>query len=110
MFDCESVKHEFTFGVLEAYRDRKLRRRTVFCRDDLLKTDPAGYQRLGEICESLGVKRCLREKIFSDFIWPMRNHGGTFVGANIAYDLSRIADSFGPATKSHRGEQPTDDE
>lgn len=101
VFDCESVKHAFTFGVLEFYSDRKLRRRTVFCRDDLPTTDPAGYQRLCEICESLGVKLCFLTKIFSDFIWPMRNHGGTFVGANIPYDFSRIADSFGPATKSH---------
>ena len=102
VFDCETVEHRLTFGVLEIYERRRLKTRAVFYRDDLQSTDPIGFVRLKTICRALGVKLVKREWLFQHAIWPARKYGWAIVGFNVAYDLSRVADSFEPATKTAR--------
>jgi hypothetical protein len=102
VFDCETVEHRLTFGVLEIYERRRLKTRAVFYRDDLQSTDPVGFVRLKTICRALGVKLVKREWLFQHAIWPARRHGWAIVGFNVAYDLSRIADAFERATKTAR--------
>lgn len=102
VFDCETVDHSLTFGALEIYERRKLKTRAVFYRDDLPETDPKGYEQLKEICRTLDVRLVNREWFFQNAIWPARKYGWTTAGFNIAYDLSRVADSVEPATKTAR--------
>ena len=102
VFDCETVEHRLTFGVLEIYERRRLKTRAVFYRDDLQSTDPVGFVRLKAICRALDVKLVKRKWLFQHAIWPARKHGWAIVGFNVAYDLSRIADTFEPATKTAR--------
>lgn len=102
VFDCETVEHTLTFGVLEIYQKRRLKTRAVFYRDDLPQADPDGYERLKRICRDLDVRLVNREWLFQQAIWPARKRGWTIAGFNLAYDLSRVADSFEPATKTAR--------
>ena len=44
VFDCETVEHRLTFGVLEIYERRRLKTRAVFYRDDL-QSDGSGWLR-----------------------------------------------------------------
>jgi hypothetical protein len=102
VLDCETVEHRLTFGVLEIYERRRLKTRAVFYRDALQSTDPVGFVRLKTICRALGVKLVKREWLFQHAMWPARRYGWAIVGFNVAYDLSRVADSFEPATKTAR--------
>ena len=109
--DTESVRHDLTFGVCDVYEEfgraasfEALRPRThvFFFRDDLPRTDPAGYRRLIDICNRLSVKLVSREWLFQNVIWPARKHGWIICGHNIVYDVSRLADCWAPATKTAR--------
>jgi hypothetical protein len=102
IFDVETVEHALTFGVAELHEKRRRKKRVVFYNEDLRTSDPAGYDRLKEICRTLDVKLVPREWLFQNGIWLARNLGWAVAGANVAYDLSHIADSFEPATKSAR--------
>jgi hypothetical protein len=101
-FDCETVEHGMTFGALEIYKRRRLKTRAVFYRDDLPATNPKGYDRLKAICRELDVRLVKREWLFQHAIWPARKYGWTIAGFNVAYDLSRVADCFEPATITAR--------
>ncbi len=100
--DIETVKHVLTFGVCEIYERRKLRERFVCYRDDLPSIDPEGFARLRGICITLDLPLRSREWLFQNVIWPARNYGWTICGYNPWYDLSHLADSFEPATKTAR--------
>ena len=102
VFDCETIDHRLTFGAVEVYEHRQLKSRAVFYRDDLPESDPEGYERLKEICRAVDVRLVNREWFFQNAIWPARKYGWMVAGFNIAYDLSRIADSVEPATKTAR--------
>jgi hypothetical protein len=108
VLDTETVKHQVTFGVAEIYKGQRCKERVVFHRDDLQRTDSAGYERLKEICDVLDVepgphiKLVNLEWLFQNGIWPARKHGWIIAGHNIVYDFSRIADSWEKATKSAR--------
>jgi hypothetical protein len=102
VFDCETVDHRLKFGALEIYQRRRLKTRAVFYRDDLPEADPEGHEQLKEICRAADVRLVNREWFFQNAIWPARKYGWTIAGFNIAYDLSRIADSVEPATKTAR--------
>ncbi len=108
VLDTETVLHQLTAGVAEIYERQQCKERVVFHRNDLQRTDPAGYERLKEICDVLDVgpgpriKLVNLEWLFQNGIWPARKHGWIIAGHNIVYDFSRIADSWGKATKSAR--------
>ena len=107
-FDVETVKHQLTFGVALFFENRRCKERVVFHRDNLLITDPDGYERLGKICDMLDSKPGPRLKLvklewlFQNGIWPARKHGWVIAGHNIVYDLTRIADSWEKATRTAR--------
>jgi hypothetical protein len=102
VFDCETVEHSLTFGAFEIFEGRRLKTRAVFYQDDLPLTNAEGFDRLKQICRALDVKLVKREWLFQNAIWPACKHGWTVAGFNVAYDLSRIADSFEAATKTAR--------
>ena len=95
--DTETVNHRLTFGAYERYERGKCIERAVFCRDDLPRTDPEGFDRLRAICRTLDTRLYLLANVFSSHIWRMRRNGGTFVFFNASYDLSRLASSWRPA-------------
>lgn len=102
VFDTETVEHRLTFGAFEEWRHRKLIARAVFYLDSLPVTDPEAFERLQAICETLDVRLVSLESIFQQYIWPLRDRGGTVVCFNAPYDLSRIADGWHSATKTDR--------
>jgi hypothetical protein len=102
VIDTETVNHAHSFAVYERYKNRKCIERAVFCRDDLPSSDPAGFQRLQQICIKLQLKMYLASNVFSSHIWRMRKTGGTFVFFNANYDLSRLATSWQPAAAKGR--------
>jgi hypothetical protein len=61
-----------------------------------------GFKELRTICDALGVRLVSLESIFQQYIWPLRNRGGTVCCFNAPYDLSRIADGWHSATKTDR--------
>jgi hypothetical protein len=102
VFDTETVEHRLTFGAFEEWRRRKLVARAVFYADSLPEDDPQTFERLRGICEVLNVRLVSLELIFQQYIWPLRDRGGTIVCFNAPYDLSRIADGWHSATKTDR--------
>jgi hypothetical protein len=100
--DIETVRHVLTFGACDIFERRRLCERCVFYRDDLPVADPEGFARLRDICIALDLPLRSREWLFQHVIWPARKRGWTICGYNPVYDLSHLADSFEPATKTAR--------
>lgn len=102
VFDTETVEHNLTFGAFESHDRRQLKERAVFYRDDFPSKDPSGFAELRRICRALSLPLYSLGYVFSSYLWRMRRDGGTVVGFNVAYDLSRLASSWEPATKTAR--------
>ena len=102
VFDTETVEHRLTFAAFEEWRRRKLVARAVFYADTMPTDDPPAFEHLRRICEKLGVRLVSLESIFQQYIWPLRNRGGTICCFNAPYDLSRLCDAWHPATKTAR--------
>jgi len=102
VFDTETVEHRLTFGAFEEWRRRKLITRAVFYADAMPIEDPAAFALLRGICEKLDMRLVSLESIFQQYIWPLRDRGGTVCCFNAPYDLSRICDGWHSATKTDR--------
>ncbi len=102
VLDTETVAHRLTFGAFEEWRKRKLVSRGVFYRDSLPVEDPPGFERLRGICRALEVRLVSLETVYQQYIWPMRKRGGTLSCFNAPYDVSRLATTWHPATKTDR--------
>jgi hypothetical protein len=102
IFDTETIRHGLSFGAFEEWRRRKLVSRAVFYADSLPVEQPQKFKQLRRICEKLGVRLVSLESVFQQYIWPLRNRGGTVVCFNAPYDLSRIAEGWHSATKTDR--------